>query len=339
MYAADLRGSLSAAQDWIARSRSPKTGGSRAYYAPLRGWSGTHPEATGALISTVLDGNNEALARSFGHFLIDVQHADGAWCSGIWPHRNAAFRDVMSTAQISRGLCALHRHTAEAEWLASAQRAADWLVAHADRANASYHTQVAWALLEVWSLTADAAQREAAVEILERVRQRRTLIGTFKGWGFGGSDSAYTHTIGYTLRGFLESARLLDAWPRYGKPVVAALRKLSADAIASDGRLPGAYDISWRSDPRFACLSGSAQIALCLLRAHALTGNFRYSSAARVLITEICRHQSPDHPIRGMRGGVPGSHPFWGRYFRGRYPSWAAKYLCDAINLSSAVGF
>lgn len=327
----DILLNLGAAQDWIARSRSPRTGGSRAYFTPLRGWSRTYPEVTGCLIPTVLRAGDEPLARSFGEFLLEIQHADGAWTPGMWPTRNHAPRNAMSTAQILRGLCALYRHSGEQIWLDSAERAARWLVDAADSMQATYHTQIAWALLESASLMRDEAARAAAIAILERVRSRRTLIGGFTGWGFGGSDSAFTHTIGYTLRGFLESARLLGDWARFGAPLLNALRRLSDDAIAADGRLPGAYDTEWRSDRRYSCLSGNAQIALCLLTAEALKPDERYRRAARALVEEICRHQKVDHPIPGVRGAVSGSYPIWGRYLRGRYPSWSAKYLCDAI--------
>ena len=327
----DLLLNLGAAQDWIARTRSPRTGGSRAYFTPLRGWSRTYPEVTGSLISTVLQAGDETLARSFAEFLLEIQHADGAWTAGMWPTRHLAPRNAMSTAQILRGLCALYRHSGENMWLESAQRAAHWLVNASDSMNATYHTQIAWALLDSWLITDEASQRAAAVSILERARARRTLIGSFKGWGFGGSDSAFTHTIGYTLRGFIESARLLDAWPRYGAPLVNALRRLADDAIAADGRLAGAYDVDWHSDKRYSCLSGSAQIAMCLLSAQSMKPHDHYPLAATALIEDICRHQKVDHPIPGLRGAVSGSYPIWGRYLRGRYPSWSAKYLCDAI--------
>jgi hypothetical protein len=327
----DLLVHLGAAQGWIVRSRSPRTGGSRAYFTPLRGWSRTFPEVTGSLISTVLQAGDEELARSFGEFLLEIQHADGAWTAGMWPTRNHAARNAMSTAQILQGLCALYRHSREAIWLDAAERAAGWLASASESLNATYHTQVAWSLLDAWSITSEERQRTAAIAILERARARRTLIGAFAGWGFGGSDSAFTHTIGYTLRGFLESARILDAWPRYGAPLINALRRLADDAIASDGRLAGAYDTDWRSDKRYSCLSGSAQIALCLVSAESMKPHHRYPHAAGVLIEDICRHQKIDHPILGVRGAVSGSHPIWGRYLRGRYPSWSAKYLCDAI--------
>lgn len=337
MHPADLQTSQRAAHDWIERSRSPRTGGARAYYTPLRGWSRTHPEVTGCLLPTVTREGNERLARSFGEFLLDIQLPDGSWRAGTWSSRKDAPRNPMSAAQIARGLCSLHVRTGEPEWLEAAARAGQWLCRSADVATTAFHTQVAWALLELWPLTGETEFRETAIRILDVIRSRRTILGAFTTWGFGGSDAAFTHTIGYTLRGFLESARLLDAWPRYGKPVVVALRRLAEDALAAGGKLPGAYDATWRSDSRYSCLSGSAQIALCLLTAYPSTRNRRFVLAGHAIIEEICRRQRLTHRIAGIRGAIPGSHPLWGRYMRGRYPTWSAKYLCDAIELLFAL--
>jgi uncharacterized protein YyaL (SSP411 family) len=247
-------------------------------------------------------------------------------------------------------LCALHRHTGQSVWLEAAARAARWIAGSVDESGAitsgcapadsgaAYLTQVAWSLLEAASLTGEAPVRDAAVRILEAVRKRRTLFGAFSGWGFAASDAAFTHTIAYTLRGFLESARLLGDWTRYGKPVVIALRRLADEALALRGRLPGAYDTEWHSDRRYTCLSGNAQVALCLLAAYPATSRSRFLEAARILVEEICRHQRPAHPVAALRGAVPGSSPLWGRYMRGAYPSWSVKYLCDAIVALSECG-
>lgn len=335
----DLLTSLRAGYDWIERSRSPRTGAARAFYTPVRGWARTYPEGTGCLTATVLragsflhDEDVDGRARSFGEFLLDIQDERGGWHAGTWPPQKAAPLSILASAQIQKGLCALRSHTGEDVWLEAALRCARWLVKTIDDERcATYHTQVAWSMLEVWALTGETTVRDAAIRLLECVRGRRTLFGAFSGWGFGDSDSAFTHTIAATLRGFLESARLLDDPERYARPVMVALRRLAEDTIAMNGRLPGAYDTDWHSDRRYTCLSGNAQIALCLLEAYTINRNERFPQAARALIEEVCRYQRPDHPIPGLRGAVPGSHPLWGRYMRGRYPSWSVKYLCDAI--------
>jgi len=340
----DLHTHLRSAYDWIGRSCSPRSGAARAYYMPLRGWAKTYPQLTGCLVPTVLrigttlgDRDAEPIAIRFGDYLLDIQHSDGGWQGGTWPAKRTAPPNHFATAQILKGLCALYRHTGEARWIDAAFRAASWVARTIDDDGPSYNTQVAWPLLEFWSISGDERVRECAVRILDRALEQRTILGAFRGWGFEGSDCAFTHTIGFTIRGFIESAMLLDAWPRYGKPVVVALRRLADEAIASHGRLPGAYDTDWNCDRSYTCPTGNAQIALCLLKARDVLPDRRIVPAARTLIEEIARRQHAEHPIRALRGAIPGSYPLWGRYLRGRYPVWAAKYFCDAIVALGAV--
>lgn len=256
---------------------------------------------------------------------------------------------AFGTAQILKGFCALYRQTGETQWIDAAERAARWLTENladdgffiegaswGDGA-ATYQTQVAWPMLELWSITEERNTRDTAIRILDAALLRRTILGAFTNWGFQGADGAFTHTIGFVLRGFIESARLLDAWPRYGKPLLLALRRLADDALNAQGRLPGAYDSSWHCERRYTCLPGNAQIALCLLSASRYAPNDRFPRAARMLVEEICRRQLPDrYPMAGLRGAIPASYPIWGRYLPGRYPIWAAKYLCDAMIAISA---
>src|SRR5262249_14387955 len=72
-------------------------------------------------------------------------------------------------------------------------------------------------------------------------------------------------------------------------------------------------------------------IAVCLQIAYRRVPDAIFLEAAQALIATLCRRQQMDHPSPGVRGALAGSHPFLGRYMRGRYPSWAAKYLCDGI--------
>jgi hypothetical protein len=41
--------------------------------------------------------------------------------------------------------------------------------------------------------------------------------------------------------------------------------------------------------------------------------------------------QNNKHPIEGIRGGISGSQPVWGKYMTLRYPNWAAKFHSDTM--------
>jgi len=142
---------------------------------------------------------------------------------------------------------------------------------------------------------------------------------------------AFTHTIAYTLRGFLESALLLDDWSTYGEPTVEALERLVKLSERYAGRLPGTFDDAWTSNSSYTCLTGNVQVALCLLVWEARNTDLRLVSAAAKLVDATCAAQRITSPLASIRGAVGGSAPLWGRYMVMQYPNWAAKYHCDAL--------
>jgi hypothetical protein len=186
-------------------------------------------------------------------------------------------------------------------------------------------------MLEVWRLDQNGQVRAAAERVLNGVLARRRGNGAFAGWGFAPDRPAFTHTIAYTLRGFLESAHLLDDWRRFGAPVEEALEILRRRAELAGGRPPGTFDKDWRADHRFICVTGCAQVALCLMIVEARTPDLRLVNAACKLVDTACRCQRLRGP-RSVCGAVPGSRPLWGPYMRFRYPNWAAKFHADALD-------
>jgi hypothetical protein len=139
------------------------------------------------------------------------------------------------------------------------------------------------------------------------------------------------HTIAYAMEGFLGAGTLLSE-RRY----VEAARS-AADALVgaqrADGGLSGRFDASWRSAARWQCLTGSAQTVLVWLRLFDLTGDRTYLDAARRGLMHLCQIQDVSAADPGVRGGLKGSDPIWGAYQPYLYPSWAAKFLADALLL------
>ena len=341
---------LAATADWLLRSVARGRGGSCAHFSPLLGWSRPYPETTGYLIPTLLrlherlrDRDLQGTAIRLGRWLLSIQLDDGAWQSGLFPSRRRPRASVFNTGQILKGLAALHRVTGERVWLDAARRAADWLARgvsqHGDWGGGdyrapqtpSYYTHVAWPMLEVWSLSGDDAVRRAAERVLRFVLARRRRDGWFEGWSFKESWPACTHTIAYTLRGLLESARLVDNWTAYGEPAVPALERLARHAELTGGRLAGAYAEGWKGVTSYSCLTGNVQLALCLLVREERDRDLRLVNAAAKLTDYVCSRQRLGHALSAIRGAVAGSSPPWGSYMTLRYPNWAAKYHCDAL--------
>jgi hypothetical protein len=341
---------LAATAEWLLRSIQHGQGGSCAYFTLAGGWSRPYPETTGYLIPTLLtlsrtleefDGEERGVA--LGSWLLALQGSDGSWRGGVHPPKGDAAPSVFNTAQILQGLVALNDLSGDDRWLAAAQRGGRWLAAGVDRdglwaggdyraaGTPSYYTYAAWPMLEVAERCDDETIRSAATGVLDAILSRRRENGSFAEWGFSEGVPAFTHTIAYTLQGLIASARLLDEWERYGKPVEKALWTLVERTEEADGRLAGRLDDEWEPAAGYVCLTGNAQLALCLLELDEREPDPRLGPAAARLVDVVCGAQRLRAPLRGVRGAVAGSAPVWGRYMILRYPNWAAKYHCDAL--------
>ncbi|HVS12049.1 MAG TPA: hypothetical protein VMS76_19470 [Planctomycetota bacterium] len=336
---------------WLLRSIERGRGGSCAHFSLAGGWSRPYPETTGYLIPTLFALEDEvpslgprAPALVLGGWLASIQNADGSWNGGLHPARRPR-PSVFNTGQILKGMAALFDATGEERWLEAARRGARWLAAgvgaeglwsgrdYRASETPSYYTHAAWPMLEVWKRTGEEPLRDAAERFLARVLARRRENGSFERWGFGDSPRAFTHTIAYTLRGLLESARILGDWERYGAPAADALERLLKKAELAGGWLPGELDGEWHATSSAVCLTGSAQTAINLLLWERQEPDLRIVNAAAKLVDRVCETQHVEHPIAGVRGAVAGSWPLWGGYMTLRYPNWAAKYHADALTM------
>lgn len=333
---------------WLLRSERPG-GGSAAYYSPLVGWARAYPETTGYLIPTLLalrarggDAGFEALALRCGRWLRSIRNEEGSWNAGLHPPRFRPRPSVFNTGQVLKGMMALWRWTGEEEWLVYAREGADWVLEgltpgglwrskdYRVRGTPSYYTEVLSAIIDVARETGNRTGVDRAWEALARIGSRIRENGAVEGWGFERGQKAFTHTIAYALHGMLESARLLED-PELAESVSPTVRRLLQEVEASEGQLPGAFDLDWRGDPTFICLTGNAQVALTFLRESSRTGDGRLLEGAVRLLEVVRTAQSLDHRRPGIRGAIPGSLPITGPYMRFRYPNWAAKYTADAL--------
>jgi hypothetical protein len=346
---ARYRAHLGAALDWLLASIAHGRGGSAAHWSPLGGWSRPYPETTGYLITTLLaldarypERGLVGRARELGGWLLSIRNPDGSWNGGLHPARRPK-PSVFNTGQIVSGLVDLARATREARWLDAALAGARWLAAgvgpdglwkagdYRSAETPSYYSYVAWPMLEAAREAGDPGIEAAARRVLARILARVRPNGAIERWGFGDGERAFTHTIAYTLRGLLESARLLAAWDDFGAPAVPALERLAAESERTGGALPGELDLSWNATGRYVCLTGNVQTAFNLLLWEERAPDRRVVDAAARLVDRVCRSQPLRHPLRGLRGGVAGSSPPWGRYMTLRWPNWAAKFHADAL--------
>ncbi len=281
---------------------------------------------------------------------------------------------VFVSGQVILGWVALYLRTKREDFLAAAVRAADWLVSVQDedgkwsrytynRIPHTYYTRVAWALLEVFRLTDEEKYRRAAIANIRWTLGNANEVGWFAQAGFTPDEKPLTHTIAYTLRGLLEAAPALpdELKGKVHQVVGTAAEQIllrfelgKRDPRALPPLLPGTLDERWRSTDRFSCLTGDAQISIVWLKMYrdwgggdlcdvgdvtggGVRGDARFLNGALKLLDLVMATQILDSPNPGIRGGIAGSHPLWGRYIRYGYPNWAAKFFADALMLLESV--
>jgi hypothetical protein len=107
-------------------------------------------------------------------------------------------------------------------------------------------------------------------------------------------------------------------------------------AIGKNGFLPGRLDQNWRGTVRWACLTGSVQIAHCWLLLYRATNDTRFRDAGISANAYVRRTIQIDGPAE-RRGGIKGSFPVSGDYGQYQYLNWAAKFFIDANMLEGSI--
>lgn len=351
---------IAAAMSWLCAAQDRAgDGGVSARYRLDRGWAPSYPETTGYIIPTFFaharrTGEEQFRDRALrmAEWLLPLQLECGAFPGhdvGKTPQPI-----VFNTGQIMFGLLAALRETGQHKYLRAAMAAGDWLV-EMQEPNGSwlrhtylnrehtYHTRVAWPLLELWLATGREHYRQAAIKNLDWALGKQLPNGWFRENGFSDNDKPYLHTMAYTIRGLLAASEILREHDYTGE---ADSRYFEAAERAAEAvlhrfeirRYPMAqYDREWKSAERFSCLTGDAQIAKCWLNIYEARRDPRFLNAALKINDFVKSTQDLVSRNPGIRGGIKGSHPVWGRYIRYSYPNWAAKFFVDALALEDEI--
>ena len=342
---------LPALIDWLCTAQdasASKDGGVARDYSLISGWATSYPETTGYIVPTMFDyarrtGDARLRDRAvrMTDWLVTLQYPEGGFPGGK-VGSEPVVPVVFNTGQILLGLAAAQVETGH--YLEPLKRAADWLVRVQDDdgcwrrygspfvtpGDKRYETHVAWGLFEAARLEPGRGYAQAGMKNI-----RWTLNGMRpNGWldqcCLSDPSRPLTHTLGYALRGVLEAHRydpqagMLDAGRRLGDGLLAALR--------DDGFLPGCLTSDWAAAEKWACLTGTAQVAHCWLMLFRFTGEKAYLQAAQRANGYVRRTVRLDGPPE-MRGGVKGSFPVNGDYGRFQFLNWAAKFLADSLML------
>ncbi len=344
--AAALRDALEQAVRWLALAQDRSGGGGVASYE-FYGWTRGYPEVTGYIIPTMWDCRHELGRPDLGEravrmsdWELDIQRKNGGWEGGVEGENQQPI--VFNTGQVIRGLLRTHAETGEAAYLDAVVRAADWIASVQDEDGSwtlanyrglkrVYDAYVSAPLARSAAVTGNSVYAEAAIRNCEFVLRQQRQTGWFDLCDNSPFfvETPVTHAIGYTIDGLLETGDLLGR----ADFVAAAIKGAEGvmGAISASGYLPGRLDERWEPRVRWVCLTGSAQVAIVLLKLHERTGEPRYLDAARRLTDFLVYVQRLNAVGATRSGALPGSYPIWGTYAPFKYPCWATKYLVDLL--------
>lgn len=347
---------LLAALEWLVRSQdaTPDDGSSRGYspgFSPYwngRGWQPSYPETTGYLIPTLIEAarrldRSDLRARALraAQWEIELQLESGAVQGGVvGAGRSPA---VFNTGQVLLGWVAAYEETGEPAYADAARRAGEYLVRKqessgrwrdgnsdfARKDTTVYNARVAWALAEAGAVLDEPAFTEAAGRNLRRVAALQHTNGWFPHCCLVDPSKPLLHTLGYTIRGLLEGARVLGD----EQLLAAAIKPARAihDRVREDGWLPGRFHPDWSGAVEWSCLTGNAQLVNSWVRLWTMTGDDTWLDPVDRVLRFIKRTQNRESPDPGIRGGIKGSAPIDGEYGRHELLNWSTKFFADAL--------
>jgi len=343
---------LEAAMEWLCYAQDiNRDGGIAGSYSFKKGWGASYPEITGYIIPTFFNyyhfsGQKKYRERAVKmvNWLISIQLPNGAF--QMFSIGQPPEPRVFNTGQILLGLIKAYKETADERNIGSAKKAADWLVELQNKDGSwkrfsyngiphTYHTRVAWPLLEFYRLTGDELYKQSAIKNLRWAINNQAGNGWYKYNSFSKELNPYTHNIVYAARGFFESGVLLGE-SSYIDSAEKVARVLFGK-FEIDKFLPGDFNEGWKSFSGYSCLTGNAQLSILLMRLYELRGDGRYLNTALKINEYLKSTQILNIRNLRIKGGIKGSDPIWGEYKSYSYPSWAAKFFADALLLEKRI--
>lgn len=355
---------IESALQWLKKAQdTSKDGGVAAWYSLITGWQTSYIETTGYIINTFLEAEKffndpEYLARAIkmGDFLVSMQHATGGFRTHVPEVRQDSEPTVFNTGQDIIGLTELYTRTKNKKYLASAIKAADFLVS-IQETNGSwllytfgnkthvYHSRVAWSLLLVWKITKVAKYKTAAIKNLDWALTFQQKNGWFQNNELPRPNIQlpYTHTISYAIEGLLWSGIILK-----NKKYITAAElgsKPILDHYLKHNFVPGTFDHQWQSNDGYTCLTGDSQLALVWLELYRQTNKTEFLLGGKKILKYLRRIQDKGSIFSEIKGSLPGSWPIWGDllkntgYCRLAYLNWSTKFYIDALFLEKKIKF
>ncbi|MCB0662341.1 MAG: hypothetical protein KDC24_06355 [Saprospiraceae bacterium] len=333
--------------NWVRESIAVNKGlGSSAFFSriryPMKGWAPPYPETTGYLIPTLLQ-YQEILkdplllsqAKLCGEWLLSIQSKEG-WFPALY--QDSGIPSLFNTGMILFGLEGMFAKTGEDRYLKVIEIAVHWMANFAKENDwketksvnrSTYYVRALWGLTLANQVVKDETLNEFCVLSLRSFSESIQADGWINNWAFEGYASAFTHTMAYTWRGFLETSHLLK------EDIVfeSARRsfKIFTDKVGHPENIAGAYKGGFEKDGSFHCLPGLFQLSIVSFRFYELTCDFHFLNWGILCFEKGMTMRTPGW--YGKEGGIFGSYPAMGKYMRFKQPNWGAKFYLDALEL------
>lgn len=343
--ATDMEAAMQHAVGYLLRAQVQGTDRGMGSYHLIHGWGASYPETTGYAIPTLLATAQRLqrpdLALAAGHaadWLVGIQQPDGGWQGGRVGEGRPSI--VFNTAQVIRGMLAIHAHTADPRYLDSAARAGAWITRVQDPDGAwrasnflgtarVYDTYVDAPLLRLSRITGDRSIHDAALRNLDWVLSQRAANGWFANADntLRHNERPITHTIAYTLDGLIECSAITGD-DRYRNAALPAAAHLATRMLEPQGGWCGRYDRDWKGREH-PLMTGTAQMVIVwtALDADQQMREARNNAVAWLMAIQDLSAVGP----AAVHGALPGSFPLWGRYEKFAFPNWGTKYFVDAL--------
>lgn len=347
----DSRLHLDACMEWMkcGFEDSNKRGIPIAYIPKLfRKWSEPYVETTGYCIETFLDYSSftgrsefERMAVEMADWLVSVQLDSGGMPRNKGHFQIVGSPVVFDSAQDIFGLLKAYDRTGKTVYLESAIGVGRWISGRQEingswidreimNSARSYYSRVGLALHELFKATDIREFEEAAIQNYDWTLNRIDPDGWPREASFEDGRPTYLHTIMYVLESLLRGSDLLG-----GQTGVDIVRRdvdlLLRQPEGARAPLAGAYGSGWLGDYSFRCLTGEAQLSNICAMLFGLTQDRCYLEAMLQVNSGLKKIHRVSTGRYGVRGGLQGSYPFWGKYMPFEFPNWGVKFFADAL--------
>jgi SAM-dependent methyltransferase len=170
--------------------------------------------------------------------------------------------------------------------------------------------------------------QKRALKNIEWVLSEQNENGFFNYASFLEETPAFLHTIIYILEGLLDVYNLTQQH-NVLHAVLANANRLKEINIEQDMLLCSQYNDDYTCTNKERCITGLAQWAGVCLRLYKITNDEAFKYIAISTLFYLKSKQIQEGKV--LKGALPASVPFWGKYGMFSFVNWGNKFFIDSL--------